>query len=675
MAQAETYTAFISYSHADEAAAQRIHRALETYRVPKRLVGVETPKGRVPVRLGRCFRDRDDLAASGDLSVAVREALTVSENLIVLCSPSAANSRWVNAEIEAFRALHPERDIFVAILDGEPNAEDPERECYPVAIRAADGAVAEPGGADFRPEGDGRQMGLVKLVAGLLGLPLDQIIQRDLQRRNRRVMAVTVMAACSALVLSGLTLFALTGWSEAEQRKAEAEDLIEFMLNDLRDRLAPVGRLDVLDAVGAKVLEYYADQSAGMMTPDSLGRQSRAYLLLGEIDTEQGNLEAAERHFRNAYQSTQQILAVDPDEPARIYEHSQSAYWVGYFAYREGNLDAAETRFLEYLDLTTQLNTLEPGRIDWRNELAYARSNLGTLYMGQRRYDEALQAFTAALDDFTWLHDAQPDSGHAARELADAWGWMVRILEVVEGPDAAIAALREQVNVYGTIDDLERDWPGRRAATIAEFDLARLLLITGVETPAEQVEEATGILEAASFEVDAMIEYEPGNARWFLVGVSQRLWLARARLYAGDLAGAREAYLDASAMMSHPTWQSAEGVAFDSARMGASLIEARILIESGEYEQAEDALTPLINTLALTERWSVSLDNGPYYYAAASNLLAEIYDAQGRTPEAHQVRELMVEHLTPVRGDLQSDALAQYERAAQFLAEEAVVAE
>ncbi|MEA3012314.1 MAG: hypothetical protein QOD42_2871, partial [Sphingomonadales bacterium] len=36
------YTAFLSYSHRDAAAAGRVHRRLETYRMPSRLVGTET---------------------------------------------------------------------------------------------------------------------------------------------------------------------------------------------------------------------------------------------------------------------------------------------------------------------------------------------------------------------------------------------------------------------------------------------------------------------------------------------------------------------------------------------------------------------------------------------------------------------------------------------------------
>ncbi|MEI9851854.1 MAG: hypothetical protein WDN24_14620 [Sphingomonas sp.] len=44
------YTAFISYSHKDAAAARALHRRLEAYRVPRRLAGGAGDHGPVPAR-------------------------------------------------------------------------------------------------------------------------------------------------------------------------------------------------------------------------------------------------------------------------------------------------------------------------------------------------------------------------------------------------------------------------------------------------------------------------------------------------------------------------------------------------------------------------------------------------------------------------------------------------
>ena len=124
------YTAFLSYSHKDSAAAGRLHRRLETYRMPKRLVGLETPRGPVPERLAPIVRDRDELPAATDLSETVRQALAESGALVILCSEDAAGSLWVAEEIRTFRALHPDRPILAAVIEGDPP------DCFPAALRA-----------------------------------------------------------------------------------------------------------------------------------------------------------------------------------------------------------------------------------------------------------------------------------------------------------------------------------------------------------------------------------------------------------------------------------------------------------------------------------------------------------------------------------------------------------
>ena len=99
------YKAFISYSHQDERWARWLQRAIESYRVPRRLVGKGGEFGPVPRRLAPIFRDREDLSSAADLNVKVQESLTGSEALIVICSPAAAQSRWVGEEIKHFRSL------------------------------------------------------------------------------------------------------------------------------------------------------------------------------------------------------------------------------------------------------------------------------------------------------------------------------------------------------------------------------------------------------------------------------------------------------------------------------------------------------------------------------------------------------------------------------------------
>jgi len=85
------YWAFISYSHRDAEWARWLHRSIETYSVPRRLVGRENSSsgGILPRRLNPVFRDRDELPGASDLGLKIREALQASRFLIVICSPHA----------------------------------------------------------------------------------------------------------------------------------------------------------------------------------------------------------------------------------------------------------------------------------------------------------------------------------------------------------------------------------------------------------------------------------------------------------------------------------------------------------------------------------------------------------------------------------------------------------
>src|SRR5438309_3032678 len=174
------YYAFLSYSHRDKELADWLHRELERFRVPSALAGKLTANGVVPRRLVPVFRDQHDLSAGGDLAEEIKAALAASQFLVVLCSPTAAQSRWTNQEIENFKRTRPESCVIAAVVAGEPFASDlPGREneeCFPPALRYKydrrghrTPKRADPLAADFRKEGEGQRLAFLKLVAGMLG--------------------------------------------------------------------------------------------------------------------------------------------------------------------------------------------------------------------------------------------------------------------------------------------------------------------------------------------------------------------------------------------------------------------------------------------------------------------------------------------------------------------------
>ncbi len=215
------YWAFISYSHADEEWAKWLHKSIETYRVPRKIVGRETPDGEIPKRLFPIFRDRDELPGASDLGGKIQEALRHSRNLIVICSPKSAVSKWVNEEVKTYKALGRGDHVLCLMIDGEPNAapDSGMLECFPQAVRFqinADREVtnepAEPIAADARPGKDGRANALFKLLSGLMGVGYDELRQRERQRqRQQRVRLAAMMLGVLVLVTGAYAAVADAG--------------------------------------------------------------------------------------------------------------------------------------------------------------------------------------------------------------------------------------------------------------------------------------------------------------------------------------------------------------------------------------------------------------------------------------------------------------------------------
>ena len=213
------YSAFISYNHRDRRWAAWLHRELERYRLPKALIGRESPIGKLDRRLPRVFQDREELAASTNLAASVREALEQADSLIVICSSNGARSHWVNEEVREFTRLG-RRDRIQCLIVPEADNPDgpplPAGEIFPPALLELG---AEPLAADARKSGDGKRPAFLKLVAGVIGVRYDELRQRDHARRQRQLLTFAAAASLGFLLMSGLAVFAFFSRAEAVRER------------------------------------------------------------------------------------------------------------------------------------------------------------------------------------------------------------------------------------------------------------------------------------------------------------------------------------------------------------------------------------------------------------------------------------------------------------------------
>jgi tetratricopeptide (TPR) repeat protein len=440
------YKAFISYSHSDSRWASWLHKSLEAYRPPKQLIDKVTDRGPIPKRLAPIFRDREELASATDLGALLTAALSKSACQIVICSPRAARSRWVNEEILAFKRLGREDRIFCLIVEGEPNASDisgqEDQECFPPALRfrlGPDGNLSqtrtEPIAADAREGKDGKNHAKLKLIAGLLGVGLDALRQRETQRRNRQLFYIAAASLSGMVLTSSLAAAALIARSQAQREKVRAEAEAEtarqtttflvdlFRISDPSEaRGNSVTAREMLDKGATRIQTELAGQAVIQATLlDTVGT---VYMGLGLYDQAKPLLNAAVAQRRD----------LPEQNPAQL---SESLNHLGDVLTLQAAYDEAARNYEEAL----ALQRAQPENPQVQALLAKGQFGLGVVLYQQGRFPEAERSLRAALATQKQLFGET--HGDIARTLQN----LAKVAEAAGDLDAAIPIMQSAVDM------------------------------------------------------------------------------------------------------------------------------------------------------------------------------------------------------------------------------------
>jgi tetratricopeptide (TPR) repeat protein len=211
MAKNLKYKAFISYSRRDKKIVDWFHKNLESYKTPNNLL---VHYSSIPKKVGKVFKDIDDLSSHHSLDGALKEALEQSEYLIVFCSINSANSKFVSEEIKYFREIHGEENIIPIIINGEPNATSNlnfsnEDECFPLALRVDENnSLLNPLAIDIRKTKDSRKKALIKIVSTMFGIWFDDIWEREKRRTfiNNTLISLLIILLLTLISYSILSI-------------------------------------------------------------------------------------------------------------------------------------------------------------------------------------------------------------------------------------------------------------------------------------------------------------------------------------------------------------------------------------------------------------------------------------------------------------------------------------
>lgn len=497
------YRAFISYSHKDERWAKWLHGRLEGYRVPRRLRGSAGEFGVLPARLTPIFRDREDLASHGELGPRIQEALAESQALIVVCSPQAARSPWVNSEIITFKRLHGSARIYALIVAGEPNSGD-EHECFPDALRHDINAAgdahrsgADPIAADIRPGKDGKTLAQLKLLAGLLGVSLDGLRQREARRRYRRMAAITGLALLAMLVTSFLAVQAVIARRDAERRQKQAENLVTFMLGDLNDKLAKVQRLDIMEAVDDQAMTYFESLPTTDVTDAALAQRAKALKKIGSVRIDKGNLAGAMQSYQAALKIARQLAEAQPTQVERQLEYAEILAFIGTTHWYKGELDPAQAAFQSGQAVLLRAQAHAPDNEALIFQLATIDNNLGHVQEARGQLDDAGRQYRSMLALCQRLVSLDPANAEWSVHLGLAHNNLGKLALMRGHLAEAIAAYQADDAIEARLAKLDpRDNVQQEKVAIARATLGRTLALTGkIETGISQLREAVAIAD------------------------------------------------------------------------------------------------------------------------------------------------------------------------------------
>jgi len=503
------YRAFISYSHVDTSWAKWLHRGLEGFRIDKDLVGRETALGAIPKTLRPIFRDRDDFTAGHTLTEQTLAALDASHVLIVICSPASAKSHYVNEEIRLFKSRHPQRLVIPLIVAGKPG--DAQLECFPSSLRyrldSAGQITEEPAellAADAREDGDGRNLALAKVVAGLLDVSSDEVFRRAERERRRKLrlrngviagLAVLTIAASSSAVYAWqqlktnqafLTATLKTATEIVDATVAQAENYgvpraatlaLLAQAEGLFDNMALLGRsTPELRYQKAWMLIHFARNYALLgdtgkwqhraieahsllvgLTSEKPGDPnyqrglSAAQHELGDVLVARGNLAEALKVYRDSLDTAERFVKADPSSDTWQHALSVSYERLGDVFFAEGNLSEALASYQGDLTIRARLAQADPSNPDWLRDLSVAYEKVGNVLVARGNLPEAQKAYRDSLAIAELLARADPSNAQWQRDLSVTYNKLGDVLTAQGNLPEALRFYRDAVVIRDSL--------------------------------------------------------------------------------------------------------------------------------------------------------------------------------------------------------------------------------
>jgi serine/threonine protein kinase/tetratricopeptide (TPR) repeat protein len=350
------------------------------------------------------------------------------------------------------------------------------------------------------------------------------------------LMAGTFISTVQAIRARRAERAAAAERATAEAERARAEELLHFMIGDLRAQLAKVGRLDVLEGVGDRALAYFSSRRATGLDDATLTRYAKALTQIGELRMDQTRYREALAAFSEAYDRAAELVQRHPKNGDMLFERGQAEFWRGFVHWRRGELPAASDWLRRYHETCAELVTIDPKRSEWQSELAYGNHNLAVLDEERGEFAAARAGFLDELATLQTLASASPNDLEVRFRIADVHSWQGGLAaqrgefaEALKEYDAQVAQLEGLL----AAEPRTARWRFRLADT--------LLLRIEVLIPMGRFDAARADLAKSRALLDELVSHDSANRHWQSTFLYARLLETMLLRQAGDSAAALRA--------------------------------------------------------------------------------------------------------------------------------------
>ncbi|MCS6231160.1 transcriptional regulator [Shewanella baltica] len=236
----------------------------------------------------------------------------------------------------------------------------------------------------------------------------------------------------------------------AQQKRLAAEDLLGFMVGDFADKMRGIGRMDLLDGISNKALEYFSDFSSPddekYLSFDARFQHGQTLEAMGEVAYSRNKIDEARSALLAAQEKMLPLLNVQPKNLALLKTLGANAFWLGQLKYDVSDWAASRPIFEQYLTYSQTMYALAPEDKDALMELSYAHNTLGSVSMKQQEFTQARQDFEESLRLKLLALTKAPEDSQLIADVADTRSWLASAV-LSQGDLNSALTIHKQIQV------------------------------------------------------------------------------------------------------------------------------------------------------------------------------------------------------------------------------------